>query len=137
MSEQSLRVVGKGGHEALLPTHPAVWDEALNRFPRTGYWFPAMGQRSGPVRPGTVSAGLRRLMLECGMPEGHAHRLRHTYGTEVLKASGGSIRVAQELLRHASPRTTAMYTLIDDAEQRKAMLALPDFSISPVEVPSG
>jgi site-specific recombinase XerD len=33
--------------------------------------------------------------------------------------------MAQELLRHASVATTALYTQVDDTERRAAILALP------------
>lgn len=55
------------------------------------------------------------------------HQLRHRFGTNVLKATG-NLRVAQEALRHESPVSTAIYTLVDvadvrDAVQRAARLA--------------
>lgn len=57
---------------------------------------------------------------------GSAHSLRHWYGTNVLRASGGNLRIAQELLRHANIQTTTIYTLIDDTDRRAAILSLPD-----------
>jgi integrase/recombinase XerD len=122
VSATGIRVVGKGGHERIVPTHPLIWADAQSR-PRLGWWFPSHAAE-GHVVPGSVSTGIRRTLLLAGV-HGHAHQLRHFFGTEVLRAAGGDIRVAQELLGHASPATTALYTLVDSASARAAVLALP------------
>jgi integrase/recombinase XerC/integrase/recombinase XerD len=46
-----------------------------------------------------------------------AHSLRHTTAVTILRA-GGTIEVAQHVLRHASPVTTQIYTLCIKEEQR-------------------
>lgn len=120
-----IRVVGKGGHTRIIPTHPRIWADAAD-YGRIGYWFPSHSA-SGHVVPGSVSTAIRRALTIAGI-DGHAHQLRHFFGTEVLRAAGGDIRVAQELLGHASPATTAVYTLVDSAAQRAAVLALPGAS---------
>jgi integrase/recombinase XerD len=56
---------------------------------------------------------------------GAPHACRHFYGTQVLALANGDLRVAQELLRHASPKTTAIYTLVDDTKRRSALMGLP------------
>lgn len=123
VSVTGLRVVGKGGHEAVIPTHPAVWRVA-QAYPQRGYWFPSPSRSRPHVHADSVSTAVRRLMLSVGV-DAHAHCLRHFFGTEVLRASGGDLRVAQELLRHASPSTTATYTMIDDVSRRAAVMRLP------------
>ena len=35
---------------------------------------------------------------------------------------------AEELLRHASPTTTALYTLFEDSERPAAVMGLPDYT---------
>lgn len=117
-----LQVVGKGAKPARLPLHPLVATIARD-FPRWGYWFPAYGQ-SGPVTANSVSTVISRLMKRAEV-NATAHQLRHWYGTEVLKAAGGNTRVAQELLRHESLTSTQIYTFVDDAECRAAILGLP------------
>ena len=42
-----------------------------------------------------------------------AHSLRHTAGTLAIQ-SGASLRQVQELLGHADPKTTAIYTHVGD-----------------------
>jgi site-specific recombinase XerD len=57
------------------------------------------------------------------------HMLRHAYATALLRATedggaGANLRVTQELMRHASPATTAVYTQVTDQERRRAVLNL-------------
>ena len=72
----------------------------------------------------SISTITTRLFKGLGI-EGSIHRCRHWFGTSILRSSGGNLRVAQELLRHASPASTAVYTLIDGTERSAAVLALP------------
>lgn len=125
LTSARLRVVGKGGVDALLPLHPDVAAEA-EKYPRRGLWFPsyeAYGRAEEPVLAATVSITISRAMTRAGIPC-TAHQLRHWFGTNTLRAAGGNLRVAQELLRHASVATTALYTQVDDAERRAALVAL-------------
>jgi integrase/recombinase XerD len=132
----TLSVRGKGGVDAVLPLHPLIAQEA-GRYPRRGWWFPThVGNRgagggrtgpaaggSGPVLARSVSTIISNAMGRAGVP-GTAHSLRHWYGTELMRSSGNA-RVAQELLRHASLATTAVYTLVTMEDTRAALLALP------------
>jgi len=120
-----LTVTGKGGVRAALPLHPEVaryasWFPAI--FPAKGYWFP--GSWEGHASPKAVSNILSDAFKRAGV-DATAHQLRHWYGTKVLRAAGGNLRVAQELLRHSSPAITARYTEVDDTERRSASVALP------------
>jgi integrase/recombinase XerD len=49
-----------------------------------------------------------------GLPRLGPHRLRHTAGTETLRA-GASLTEVGQLLRHRSPQTTATYAKVDHA----------------------
>lgn len=53
-----------------------------------------------------------------------AHRLRHSFGTELLRASG-NLALVQDAMGHASPETTRIYTLVVVEEQRPAINRLP------------
>jgi integrase/recombinase XerD len=129
VDEQTLRVVnGKGGHDRNIPTHPFIWAAAAD-MPRRGFWFPTRAME-GHILGDSVSTAIRRDLLRVGI-EGHAHQLRHTFGTQVLKSSGGNLRVAQELLGHANPASTAVYTLVDQDDLRAAVLGLPGLAPAP------
>lgn len=116
----TLRVVGKGGVEAVVPLHRLIAQVARG-WPERGYWFVSPRSQHGHVYPGSVSCTIHNTFARVGYPAVTAHQLRHWWGTNVLRSSGGNLRVAQELLRHASPATTALYTLIEDRERRQAV----------------
>lgn len=54
-----------------------------------------------------------------GLKHIHAHSLRHFYGSQ-LANKGESIRVAQELLGHADPATTAIYQQVAPEHLKRA-----------------
>jgi len=116
--ERTIRVFGKGSVEAVLPMHPRI-ARLFNGMPDAGYWF-ASRAKSGHVEAGAVSKTIKATFARTGV-EMTAHQLRHWYGTQILRAAGGNLRVAQECLRHASPATTAQYTLVEDVERRRAV----------------
>lgn len=120
-----LRVVGKGGVDAVLPLNPLVAAEA-QRFPRRGYWFTTYKGNAttdvGAVLARSVSDLIGDVFDRAGV-DGGAHRLRHWYGTNLLNG-GTNIRVVQQLLRHASLQTTELYTAVSYDQQRDAIASL-------------
>lgn len=123
LSGRQVHVLGKGGVDATLPAHPLLSAEASS-WPARDWWFPSPDDRSRPVTAGNVTKVVSGAFTRAGVP-GSAHSLRHFYGTQTLRSSGGNLRVTQELMRHASPATTAIYTKVDDEQMRAAVNALP------------
>lgn len=116
----TLRVRGKGGVDAVLPLHPLI--ATISRgYPDRGWWFPSPAGGGNHVHARAVSETIKAAFDRAGHPGVVAHQLRHWYGTNLLRASGGNLRVAQTGLRHASPATTAIYTLVEDVEVREAV----------------
>jgi site-specific recombinase XerD len=124
VSRDGIYVKGKGGVEAVLPIHPDLWAMA-QRYPRRGWWFPS--HMGGHVEGDTISAHVSALFGPLGI-DGSTHRLRHVYGTRLLR-SGVHVRRVQRLMRHGSLETTALYTAVDEDELQAAINLLPSTSL--------
>lgn len=129
VTEQSIRVLGKGGLLATVPTHPAIW-ELAQTYPRDGWWFPSPQTRRGgvprdpvPIHRSGLGNEVRWLFRSVGIESGSIHRCRHTYGTNLLRG-GANLRVVQELMRHASLSTTALYLGVNEDERQSAIRTL-------------
>lgn len=111
----ALHVVGKGGHERLVPL-PDILAIRIRALP-PGWLFPS-DSRPGPLTPAHVGKLVSR-----ALPDGWTcHTLRHRCAT-VAYAGGKDLRAVQELLGHAKPETTAIYTQIPEQSIRDAMRA--------------
>lgn len=113
-----IRVAGKGGRVETVPTHPLLW-ELAQTYPRDDYWFPSPYAGREHIGPWTVTGRVGRVFRELGI-EGATHRARHTYGTMLLR-NGANLRVVQELMRHSSLSTTAVYLGVASEELRTAI----------------
>jgi integrase/recombinase XerC len=114
-----LVVRGKGGKSAVLPTHPLVW-EAVRDLPDGPL---AKTLTGNPATAHYVSIQAAVYFRSIGVPV-TMHRLRHRFGTEIYRQTK-DLRKTQELMRHATPDTTAVYTQIVSEERRDAILTLP------------
>jgi site-specific recombinase XerD len=121
-----LVVLGKGRRAERLPL-PVDVGEAITSYLRDGrpgsaqdrslfvrVKAPHRGLTTGGVTQVVVSAARR-----AGLGQIHAHRLRHTAATQMLRA-GGSLEEIGQVLRHRQPLTTAIYAKVD----RDALRAL-------------
>lgn len=117
----TLFVLGKGGREAFLPLHPRIAMLARGK-PSNDYWF--RGSDEGHVQARSVSHTLSRALAAAGAPESTPHCLRHSYGTAILRRSH-DLRLTQELMRHGSPASTAVYTEVSRRDKVAAISSLP------------
>lgn len=115
---QSLKVMGKGRKERLVPVLPIV-QEAVSAyrhaapFAETSERFLFLTKKGAPVYQQMVQARMRDLRRQLGLPEtATPHALRHSFATHLLE-NGANIREIQELLGHASLSTTQRYTDVD------------------------
>ena len=112
----ALHVVGKGGHERIVPVPRRVQLEL-------GLWLDEIGVVAGPLlrhedgrarlAPETISTYVSRWFAAAGIKRGRwdgrsAHALRHTCASDVLEACG-DLTVVQEMLGHRDLSTTSRY----------------------------
>lgn len=90
---------GKGGKDRVIPLHPRLI-EMLGHYKRGGRLFDVDGDTVGRFG----SAHLRSCGLDATM-----HQLRHTFATELARASGGNVVLVAYLLGHGSLATTMRY----------------------------
>jgi site-specific recombinase XerD len=125
-----LVVRGKGRTEERLPL-PCDVGEAIAGYLCRGR--PPRPERevflrvNAPLRglaPEGVSEVVRAASERSGLGSFGAHRLRHTAGTEMLRA-GASLPEVAQVLRHRSVATTTIYAKVDHLALRDLAMAWP------------
>jgi integrase/recombinase XerD len=127
LDEGSLRVIGKGDKERVVPIGRFAGAALSSYLTRAR---PALaGGRSGPavflnLRGGRLTRqGATKILKDAAARAGvdravTPHTLRHSFATHLLEG-GADIRVVQELLGHASLATTQIYTLVTGERLRE------------------
>ena len=130
LDEHYMLIEGKGSKQRLVPLSP-VAEEWF------GYWMQerstwplkpeskdiAFVNRYGrPMTRAMVFTIVRRLCAEAGITKTVSpHTLRHSFATHLLQ-NGADLRIIQQLLGHEDLATTEIYTHLDVADLRKAVL---------------
>ncbi len=123
LTERTLRVLGKGSKERLVPLgRPA--SQALSAWlaARGGLLAKArepdeeavfLNRFGGRLSDRSVRRMLDKRIVQAGIQfDISPHALRHTFATHLL-AAGADLRAIQELLGHSSLSTTQTYTHVD------------------------
>lgn len=131
VTQQSMRLYGKGGKTRVVPTHELVW-EVVRDLPPGPIARNRAGQR---LNPRYLSRNSWNYLQQLA-PGVSMHRLRHWCLSQIQRRTR-NLRVTQEIAGHANPGTTAGYTMVDD-EQRSAAIRgirLPGDRSDAAEVP--
>ncbi len=116
----------KGGDSQTISVAPAL-AEVICALPDRGWGFPRWDGVDEPIAAGQLSRYGNRWLHAEGI-ESTMHSMRHWFGTYLYRVSGHDLRLTQECLRHRSPVSTALYTLIEPDESRSVVAQLPRFT---------
>ncbi len=117
----TLRIIGKGNKERIVPVLPAVNDAIAKYIAACPYTCDPTkplfrSVRGLPMSPRMAEKTVENLRAYLQLPDYVTpHALRHTFATALL-SSGADLRSLQELLGHASLSTTQLYTKVNMAE---------------------
>lgn len=133
--DNALHIIGKGGHERMVPLHPelatTLRDELARRRAGTD---PGRGWTNQPSADGWLFPSrnpdihitprwLGTLVGRALGPGWTTHTIRHRFATQAYAAQR-DLRAVQELLGHSKPETTARYAAVPDGALTAAVLGV-------------
>jgi integrase/recombinase XerC len=136
----SLRVMGKGKKERLVPVLPIVSQAvkdytALCPYTLEGNSPVFLGLRGKPLQPAVIRRTIQNARRALGLPETTTpHALRHSFATHLL-AENADLRTIQELLGHASLSSTQIYTALAPQQLRSVYNASHPRNIIKAKLP--
>ncbi len=126
VSDESIRVMGKGGKERVVPIgraaieaidHYLLTARSVNDDERKSPLF--ISQRGKPLDRIVVWRMIKKYAKLAGISKSISpHTLRHSFATHLLD-NGADVRIIQEMLGHASISSTDRYTHISKAHLKE------------------
>lgn len=122
----------KSGHGRTVPIPERLYSMLLElrserenklnvKFAPTAYIFCRDTDPAEPLYPCSITTWQSRFIKRHGLPNLSVHDLRHSSATLMLE-SGSTIKQVQEILGHASPKTTLeFYSAATEEAQRRAV----------------
>src|SRR5215470_16570975 len=116
LADAQMWVLGKGNKKRVLPLPPEII-EVLTKYLRlerplthsSGLFISLKGrQRGRAMTPAGLRSLFRHHRLRSQVPRANAHRLRHTFGADMVRA-GISLPALQHLMGHSQIHTTMLY----------------------------
>lgn len=132
ISEDRLRLLGKGNKERIVYLNPACLSAIEAYLPhrikpkaasRNALFISRLGNR---IDVQTVKALVKKYLTAAGLSQKHCsvHKLRHTAAT-LMYQNGVDVRTLKEVLGHENLDTTMIYTHVVDQNLRDAALSNP------------
>ncbi len=131
LSTREIRVRGKGSKERVVLVGETA-KSALALYLRDGRPKLAgkgsgmtlfLNRFGGRLSQRSIQEKVRRYSVKAALPSGiHTHTLRHSYATHMLDG-GADLRVVQELMGHATPATTQIYTHVTNAQAKQVYMS--------------
>ena len=119
-AKQRAALIGRTARDALALYLSEVRPRLANRASGSALFLNRYGSR---LSQRSIQEKVRRYAAKAGLRSGvHTHTLRHSFATHLLDG-GADLRVVQDLLGHASPATTQVYTHVTQARAREVYLA--------------
>ena len=131
LTEEFLRVTGKGDKQRLVPISPRAIEELNYYFNdrdriaiKPGYIdYVFVSERRGkPLSRITVFCLVKELVKRAAISKNVSpHTFRHSFATHLLEG-GANLRIIQAMLGHESISTTEIYTHIDSVRLREEVI---------------
>lgn len=119
-SKERVALIGESARDALSAYMTEVRPEVASMDAEGALFVNRYGRR---LSQRSIQKAVRSYAARSGLgTQVHTHTLRHSFATHLLEG-GADLRVVQELLGHASPATTQVYTHITKTEARQAYMA--------------
>ncbi|WGE35789.1 tyrosine recombinase XerC [Actinobacillus genomosp. 1] len=118
LAGREVRLLGKGNKERIVPIGSKAlealhhWLEVRSQFkPQDNAVF--LNKQGGRLSHRSIQLVMQKWGEKQGLESHlHPHKLRHSFATHMLEASG-DLRAVQELLGHSNLSTTQIYTHLD------------------------
>ena len=118
-----LHVFGKGRKDRWIPLNfkacraLKTWLQARSDFDIDALFVTKFGTA---MQPRAIQHAVKKYLKEAGIRGASVHTLRHTFATHHV-AQGTSLRTVQEVLGHASLKTTSIYVQLAQEAVRKEL----------------
>lgn len=123
-SNNTIRVVGKGNKERVIPIAPLLSKEIQEWIPVRDELFPDLDSprpiiatRFGKMSPANIEIIINRLLNDETVAQKSPHTLRHSFATSMLN-SGADLNSVRAILGHTSLSTTQIYTHLQFSDLR-------------------
>ena len=115
---------GKGGKDRVVDIGSNLKKQILEfldyRTMNSQYLFPS--ERGEKMTRSGIQQVFKKWAKKSGLPSHYSiHSLRHTYATNLYKASGYNLRLVQKQLGHSSPSITQVYADVINTDVEEAL----------------